>query len=555
VSQPALSLVCVGATGDVISLLPLFKKWADEGRRSRLIVSPTYASLLDGVSYVDVQVLDEPWVKRSANLSVIERAVRKATADLPLNKVVWLTPRPGTMPHGPRTTSFITWMWSECGELRAWDTLPLVFDRRSPAREAALVQQFHDGRPLILLATTGFSSPFPHRNKLFSLVSSQFPECNVLDMAAVKAERFYDLLGLMEVASCLITIDTAHWHLAQACDVPTIALAQDSELWKGSPMSRRHLLHCRYRDYEARAPEIVGAVAHALDGGRPLTPTHITGLPVGAYNPSVLPWEGGWLMAYRFHPEPGNWRTQLGMAQLDQNFRVTKVQRMVTPGSTGGMSCEDPRLFVLNSEPWASITIAKPDGKSPKCVVAYGPLREESGGWRITELYQPKFGRNDWSALEKNWIPVVDFGWLRFIYDTTKVITVEGDRVIKVQETVPASWPWGDIHGGTPPLPHSSGLLLRFFHSRDINKHRSVAHRYHIGAMLLEPGTLRPVKVSTHPIISGSELLTPSIFHYKPSVVFPTSAIALGPDMWKLVLGTNDCHCATLDLHYDDLNL
>ena len=41
----------------------------------------------------------------------------------------------------------------------------------------------------------------------------------------MKAERFYDLLALFERAKCLVTVDTAHLHLAYACPtLPVVAI-------------------------------------------------------------------------------------------------------------------------------------------------------------------------------------------------------------------------------------------------------------------------------------------------------------------------------------------
>jgi hypothetical protein len=78
-------------------------------------------------------------------------------------------------------------------------------------------------------------------------------------MYDMKAERFYDLIGLMEKAVCLVTVDSGPLHLAQAVPtLPVIALITDQiSRWHGSPARPNHVLRIRYSEFEARKGEIV----------------------------------------------------------------------------------------------------------------------------------------------------------------------------------------------------------------------------------------------------------------------------------------------------------
>src|SRR5690242_7277550 len=50
----------LGRSGDIMSILPLLWKDAQDGKRWSLMVASEYASVLDGVSYVDPIIFDGP---------------------------------------------------------------------------------------------------------------------------------------------------------------------------------------------------------------------------------------------------------------------------------------------------------------------------------------------------------------------------------------------------------------------------------------------------------------------------------------------------------------
>ncbi len=118
---------------------------------------------------------------------------------------------------------------------------------------------------LVLLSLGGVSSPFPLAPILKELVKAKFPapKWQVVDLANIKAERFYDLLGLYEKAHCLMATDSGPLHLARATpELPVFALVNDKPLlWNGSPWRPNHAFYCRYGDLPARA----GAFVWALD--------------------------------------------------------------------------------------------------------------------------------------------------------------------------------------------------------------------------------------------------------------------------------------------------
>ncbi len=184
-------------------------------------------------------------------------------------------------PRWQGTDSFVREMYRVGRKLHLFGKLPLTFDRRSPEREAEFIRYLPEGPPIILLATTGFSSPFSHGKDLLDLLERTFPDVRIVDMDAIRAERIYDLLALFERAACLITIDSAMLHLAQVTpQLPVIALIADHpNHWHGSPEYAGQRLRVRYRDFERNKNRIIETARTCLESakslGRGLTPTSI----------------------------------------------------------------------------------------------------------------------------------------------------------------------------------------------------------------------------------------------------------------------------------------
>jgi hypothetical protein len=119
-----------------------------------------------------------------------------------------------------------------------------VFDRRNPEREQKLIPEC----PFIAVAPHGVSSPFAHSKQLISGLQSRFPEYKIVDLSKIQAEKPFDLLGVLDAASCLVTIDTLHLWLANAAKCPTVALTNDG--WRGSPPPVTATATFRYSQFQ-----------------------------------------------------------------------------------------------------------------------------------------------------------------------------------------------------------------------------------------------------------------------------------------------------------------
>ncbi len=254
--------------GDVLGMLPIAHAAHLRGEKIGIMAAAEYADVLDGCSYVEKVVFDgKPWQ--------IKEAVEQAKQLCP-NVVCTMTNGPVELiqkyayePAGQKnavTDSFCRESWKLAGCMKEWGKVPLVFDKRDKAREDALMPAGWFGRgkkkKILLISAGSASSPFPYRNLLFKLLRLNYPNFNIIDLADIKAERFYDLMGLFEAAHCLVSVDTAHLHLATAVpSLPVMALIQDRPLyWHGSAWRPQHHFYCRYRDFPWRCLEMFTAI-------------------------------------------------------------------------------------------------------------------------------------------------------------------------------------------------------------------------------------------------------------------------------------------------------
>ncbi len=108
-------------------------------------------------------------------------------------------------------------------------SLPLVFDRRSPSREAALAELVlgKNQKPVVLYNFTGVSSPFAYVPEVMRTVMKYTNKFKFIDLGKIMAHRIFDLLGLMDRAVGMITCDTATLHLAPAAKLPYFAYVVD----------------------------------------------------------------------------------------------------------------------------------------------------------------------------------------------------------------------------------------------------------------------------------------------------------------------------------------
>lgn len=223
------AFVQLARTGDLCLLIPAWKAIADRLEKPVVFVSREFASIFEGVSYVEPRPLALHWTNQ------ILKAIEIARREFPHCIVTQLhgrdwTAKPDNLP------SYSFSMWERTGLLPEYHTLPLVFDRRNPSREKALVASLTGGRPFIIVKFQGITSPFGYVPEVDRVLRSVIPkEVRIVKLDNVVAYRVFDLVGLMDAALGMITVDTMTLHLACASPKPYIAFTRDDGQAKSIP--------------------------------------------------------------------------------------------------------------------------------------------------------------------------------------------------------------------------------------------------------------------------------------------------------------------------------
>jgi hypothetical protein len=223
-----MTILNLGRLGDNINLLPV--AYANKG--TTFVTSEKYSSIFEGTSYCQTK-------KYSGDPVELQHCINlcQGLPDLRVAQV-FMHPKETKQEKNYALESY------RLGGFRdQWRKHPYVFDRRDPQREAKLIPE----APFIAVATHGVSSPFAHSEHLMRGLRVRFPEYKIVDLSTIQAEKPFDLLGILDAASCLVTIDTLHLWLANAAKCPTIALVNDG--WYGSPPPVTATATFRYKDY------------------------------------------------------------------------------------------------------------------------------------------------------------------------------------------------------------------------------------------------------------------------------------------------------------------
>lgn len=240
--------VSLRRAGDIINLLPILQQRSKEwGRPVRLVVHREFAPLLEGASYVTPVIWDGDW----------EDAMAAATQYHAVNAQVFAR---GVRPD-VRTHNFARLAWTKCGARRWERHLPLVFDRRNHDREASLAHAvFKTDKPKLLIKMQGNSSPFPLATWLDGRIRTEFGErAEVVSLDSLRAERLYDLVGLMDRANCLVTVDTVTLWLSHASPCPSVQLVNGTG-FAASPPRGNCIKRLPYLAVQTKWHEIANAI-------------------------------------------------------------------------------------------------------------------------------------------------------------------------------------------------------------------------------------------------------------------------------------------------------
>ena len=570
-TPPSSELTCfvmLGKNGDLIHMLPVFlHTFKRDPLKPVVMVSEKFAGVLEGVSYVTPWVVPFEWPD-GLNAAKLEAEKHFAATLVPQ---YWNIPVPRKVVEGTSENCTLA-MWEASGIApQHFAGSPVVFDRRDANREEFLCKTTAlNGKPLILYNLEGASCPFPYAAEVLQTLRLLKGNAELVDLAAIRCERIYDLVGLYERAVGMITVDTATLHLAGVGNIPYVALLNDG--WSRAEPKGKCLLKMPYAEVMDRMNEIAQQVVKFSVSERARKPilrnlddppgitkqTHwpvriLTELPKDAeyFNPGLVDTPTGrWLVARKskhmnslmaFKVE-GDRAVGVGipipiaMRQADEHF-------------------EDPRVFYHLGRMWLSC-----------CNFMWGPvwtgahqvLCEISNDWNMIRRYDVVFGGNGNHVAgnarwEKNWLWFFHLGAPYLIYTAFPQVVVHFDEKFNaIQQYVSKpkiSWPFGDPRGGTPPVLIGDEYWT-FFHS-SCDWRQMCSRRYHMGcyAFAAKP-PFQWTRYTQMPILSGSQY--DRFAHPKPLVVFPNGAL-LKNGTWQISLGVNDLDCALMELPHSDL--
>jgi hypothetical protein len=248
--ESRLCVVQLGRYGDIISILPILKHIADNYEVPYLMVSSKFADLLDGVSYV------KPFVTQLSNEKLGQAlSIAKAAFQIVLNAGVWGEGHQQRM----ATKSYCTDAWNNLGYLSMFydPSVKPVFDQRDIDRELNVIEKLVDNpqqKPIICLnLKDAISSPCPKCPSLIDQIRATWQDqALIIDLAGFKAHRIYDLLGLFEISKCLVCVDSAFVHLAQATEIG-IVIIKNPKPWAGTIVRRNLAAETDYEKLDMQA--------------------------------------------------------------------------------------------------------------------------------------------------------------------------------------------------------------------------------------------------------------------------------------------------------------
>jgi hypothetical protein len=246
----------LGKYGDVCFLLPaLYDEFKQTGIKPSLIISKHFQDILDGTSYINKIVYDGAFDDIKGALEFCKSLSLEPKTAQVVGDSNFIISQVYGKDHHPKiiTDSFGKDILRLAGKLNTWPKqLPLVFDKRSSKREEKLTKGLRKDKPWIVVSTRGFSSPFPWNDLLWEILNHSFPDHLIIDLSKIKAERIYDLLGIMDHPNteAMILTDSAPLHLSYATTKPVHALVADTPtMWFGAAWRPSYASYTRYKNF------------------------------------------------------------------------------------------------------------------------------------------------------------------------------------------------------------------------------------------------------------------------------------------------------------------
>ena len=254
-----VAIISLGSYGDVINSLPIIKYYSEITPVDIIICQP-YVTLMEGISYATSFIPPFRY-----GLEDISKIIDWTKAGWSTVVNVMLACHPDC--SRTRYTSFCEEMYHLGGVHDIFNKRMPIFDRRDRKREWFYLKQFPLSHPIIALSLVGNShASFTEakRQQVWHHLHQRFPECTLIDVHKNFPYRIFDLLGLFDIAKVLVTIDTAHLHLAKASSVPTIEINAGLETWRDATPGPNCKMRLNDRELNQRLDEMVDVIRGLL---------------------------------------------------------------------------------------------------------------------------------------------------------------------------------------------------------------------------------------------------------------------------------------------------
>jgi predicted GH43/DUF377 family glycosyl hydrolase len=290
------------------------------------------------------------------------------------------------------------------------------------------------------------------------------------------------------------------------------------------------------------------------------------GLQYEWFNPSIVQRPDGlWMLVRGAEPHPQGFafgQNSIWAFMMDEDGTTPKMgKRLRWLNHEPSQHFEDPRGFyhpAVNQTVIGACTFCwysfQPWTGAHQCI---GMFNEE---WECQRMFYPKIGGNPGQMqriekhenYEKNWLWWLADDRLHLLYKAQPWMVCQfGNSWSDITEwklEQGASWSYGDIRGGTPPV-RVGDLYFTFHHSSLPWKGRY--RRYYAGCLGFEAEPpFTPKLITKEPLLIGSQ--NDPWVSTKPLVVFPCGALYRNGD-WLVTMGVNDMKAAWLKLSHKSL--
>jgi predicted GH43/DUF377 family glycosyl hydrolase len=267
-------------------------------------------------------------------------------------------------------------------------------------------------------------------------------------------------------------------------------------------------------------------------------------VPGKRFNPSIIEWRGGYLIAAR-HGWEG---CDIYLGRLDHDLRpVGDPVRLPLWHREANYGREDPRLFVHNGALHvAFIGVVGGGRRVSHTNQMYARLTDDL---RLDDVFAPVYrDRKPW---EKNWQFFSAGGDLYAVYSVTPyvVLRVDGHRT-EVAFRHPSAFPWqgGEVRGGAAPV-RVGGEWWSFFHDRVDAVTGKRVYRAGLYTFAADP-PFAPLRYIPSPILTADLRQKPPDQY--AHVIWPGGAVRR-ENAWTLACGIHDRWTELVSVSHDFL--